>query len=64
MLAEAGGDRQVRGYLAWRAYNDAILACRRPLAEAARRQLGVLTALLPQDRRVLALRDQCPAAHP
>jgi hypothetical protein len=62
MVAEARSDRQVRGYLAWRAYNDGLLACQRGLGEAARRQLGVLTTLLPEDRRVLSLRDHCPAA--
>jgi hypothetical protein len=58
-LEEARGDRQVRGYLAWRAYNDAALACERGVAEAARRQIGLLSALLPQDQRVITLRARC-----
>jgi hypothetical protein len=62
MLAEARGDRQVRGYFAWRYYNDALVACQHGLAAAARRDLGVLTTLLPEDLRVLSLRDHCGAA--
>jgi hypothetical protein len=64
MLAEARRDRQVRGTLAWRAYNDGQLACQNGLREAARRYLGVLGTLLPEDRRVLALRAHCPAVSP
>jgi hypothetical protein len=63
-LAEAREDRQVRGYLAWRAYNDAILACDRRLTPATGTALGVLSTLLPEDRRALALRARCGAGTP
>jgi hypothetical protein len=58
-LTEAADDRQVRGYLAWRAYNDAAVACERRLREPARRALEQLAALLPQDERARALAVQC-----
>jgi hypothetical protein len=61
MLGEARGDRQVRGYFAWRSYNDALVACHNGLVAAARSDLGVLTTLLPEDRRVLSLREHCSA---
>jgi hypothetical protein len=56
---EAARDRQVRGFVAWRAYSDAILACENGLAEAARVHLSVLGRLLPRDERALALQGRC-----
>jgi hypothetical protein len=64
MLEEAAADRQVRGYLAWRAYNDAALACSVGQRDAARFELGLLAALLPRDGRLAALRARCPAGAP
>jgi Protein of unknown function (DUF2723) len=63
-LAEARADRQVRGYLAWRAYNDGLLACERGLRQAASLHLEVLARLLPEDSRALVLRAHCPAGSP
>jgi hypothetical protein len=60
-LREAAEDRQVRGFIAWRAYSDALVACRAGLAEAARDRLGVLLDLLPLDQRARDLVDHCPA---
>jgi hypothetical protein len=48
----------VRGYFAWRAYQDALLACRR-LPEVTGTRLGELERLVPEDRRLHALRLQC-----
>jgi hypothetical protein len=58
---EAAADRQVRGYLSWRAYNDAALACANGLTEAARQRLSTLRDLVPQDRAAQALVGHCPA---
>jgi hypothetical protein len=59
VLGEASGDRQVRGYLAWRAFNDAALACARGLGEAADRNLAVLQRLVPDDLHAVRLRESC-----
>ena len=58
-LSEAAGDRQVRGFLAWRAYADATLACANRQLAFARRRLDDLRTLLPDDRRALDLRARC-----
>jgi Protein of unknown function (DUF2723) len=58
VFAEAARDRQVRGYFAWRAYQDALLACHR-LPEVTGTRLGELERLVPEDRRLQALRLQC-----
>jgi hypothetical protein len=57
-FAEAARDRQVRGYFAWRAYQDALLACGR-LSDVAHLRLGELERLVPDDFRFQALREQC-----
>jgi hypothetical protein len=59
-LAEAGPDRQVRGFLAWRAYSDAVLACENRLEPAARASVGLLLELLPRDQRAQRLAANCP----
>lgn len=58
---EAARDRQVRGFVAWRAYSDAVQACEHQLPEIARVQLSVLERLLPQDQRARALATGCAA---
>ena len=55
---EAARDRQVRGYFAWRAYQDATLACHR-LPDIARQRLQELERLVPDDVRFQALRVAC-----
>ena len=57
-FAEAARDRQVRGYFAWRAYQDALLACGR-LPDVAHLRLAELERLVPDDFRFQALREQC-----
>jgi len=61
VFGEAVEDRQVRGFVAWRAYSDAVLACQNRLAEPARTALEVLHRLLPYDRRARALAADCAA---
>jgi hypothetical protein len=61
-LAEAERDRQVRGFLGWRAYLDAGLACERGLGDLARVRLGELGALVPEDRRAQELAASCATA--
>jgi hypothetical protein len=58
-LAEAAADPQTRGFLAWRAYNDAAVACERRLRPAARAALQQLATLLPADGRARALAARC-----
>jgi hypothetical protein len=60
-LAEAGADRQVRGFLGWSAYSDAILACENQLPEAARSSLALLHELLPADVLAQGLTARCAA---
>jgi hypothetical protein len=59
LLAEAARDRQARGYLAWRAFNDATLACARHLDADTQRSLALLQALVPTDRHAIRLRQRC-----
>jgi hypothetical protein len=61
VFAEAAADRQVRGFIAWRAYSDAILACETDAGGTANRNLAVLRRLLPQDERALRLTAECPS---
>jgi hypothetical protein len=61
VLAEAAVDRQVRGFIAWRAYGDALLACENRLTLSARHSLALLHQLLPQDERASRLRAECAA---
>ncbi|HEY0711575.1 MAG TPA: hypothetical protein VGF45_02810, partial [Polyangia bacterium] len=63
-IAEAGADRQVRGFLAHRALRDAALACRRGWPVTARLRLAELATLVPQDERARALRGHCPFTPP
>lgn len=58
---EALGDRQVRGYLAFRAYREAELACENRLAAYARARLAELATLVPRDTRAAELRARCGA---
>ncbi len=56
---EAGRDRQVRGFLAWRAFADATLACDNGASGTATARLADLRRLAPTDARVLALAARC-----
>jgi Protein of unknown function (DUF2723) len=59
MLAEAAHDRQVRGYLAWRHYIDAVWSCELGFIERARERFDELERLVPSDERFRALRATC-----
>jgi hypothetical protein len=61
LFAEAARDRLVRGFLAWRAYQDAVWACAGgPAARAAARQrMQDLRRLVPGDRQAQALGTSC-----
>jgi hypothetical protein len=59
MFPEAERDRQVRGFLAFRAFQDARLMCDLGLRGPASNRLRVLTLLLPQDRDARALAERC-----
>ncbi len=56
---EAGRDRQVRGFVAWRAFGDATLACDNGERETAKLRLAELARLLPSDQRVHTLAATC-----
>ena len=60
VLNEAAHDRQVRGYLAWRHYIDAVWSCDLGFSERARERFDELERLVPSDERLLALRATCP----
>jgi hypothetical protein len=60
VFGEAQSDREVRGYLAYRAYVDAELACARGLRATAARRLDELARLVPEDLRARALAARCP----
>ncbi len=59
VLAEAAQDRQVRGYLAWRNYIDAVWSCELGFFERARERFAELDWLVPSDERFHALRARC-----
>jgi hypothetical protein len=59
VLAEAAQDRQVRGYLAWRNYIDAVWSCELGFVERARERFAELDRLVPNDERFRALRANC-----
>jgi hypothetical protein len=59
VLAEAASDRQVRGYLAWRNYIDAVWSCDLGFIERARERFEELEKLVPQDERFRALQTKC-----
>jgi hypothetical protein len=58
-LAEAAQDHQVRGYLAWRHYIDAVWACDLGFIERAHERLAELERLVPDDIRLRALQATC-----
>ena len=58
-LAEAAQDRQVRGYLAWRRYIDAVWSCDLGFIERAHECFSELERLVPSDERFRALRMTC-----
>jgi len=60
MAAEASGDQQVKAYLAWRNYIDAVWACELGLHERATERFANLEQLVPHDERFSALRTHCP----
>jgi Protein of unknown function (DUF2723) len=60
MLAEASDDRQVKAYLAWRNYIDAVWACELGLHERATQRFANLERLVPRDERFAELRAHCP----
>lgn len=59
VLAEAAQDRQVRGYLAWHHYIDAVWSCELGFIERARERFAELERLIPSDDRFRALRANC-----
>jgi hypothetical protein len=59
VLDEATQDRQVRGYLAWRNYIDAVWSCELGFIERARARFAELDRLVPSDERLRALRGTC-----
>jgi hypothetical protein len=59
VLAEAAQDRQVRGYLAWRHYIDAVWSCELGFIERARERFAELERLVPRDERLRALQTTC-----
>jgi hypothetical protein len=60
MLAEAGDDRQVKAYLAWRNYIDAVWSCELGLHQRAAERFANLERLVPRDERFAELRAHCP----
>jgi hypothetical protein len=59
-LAEAGLDRQVRGYLAWRNFVDARWSCELGLSERGQQRIAELDKLVPLDDSLRELRKSCP----
>ena len=59
VLAEAAQDRQVRGYLAWRHYIDAVWSCDLGFIERAHERFAELERLVPSDERFRALQATC-----
>jgi len=59
VLAEAGRDRQVRAFLAWRSYLDATWSCGSGFIERARQRFAELEELVPADERFRELRQRC-----
>lgn len=62
LWAEAARDRQLRGFLAYRAYRDAALACERRLGNTSSLRLGELRVLVPGDPRAGELLRWCARA--
>ncbi len=59
--AEAQQDRQVLGFLAFRGYLDAQLACDNGFRAVAAERLALVLDLLPRDQQARALQARCPA---
>jgi hypothetical protein len=59
VLAEAAQDRQVRAYLAWRHYIDAVWSCKLGFIVRAHQRFAELERLIPSDERFRALRATC-----
>jgi len=59
VLAEAAQDRQVRGYVAWRRYIDAVWSCELGFIERAHQGFAELERLVPDDERLRSLRATC-----
>jgi hypothetical protein len=59
---EAARDRQVRGFLGWRAYLDGAVACSQGLTDLAGTRLRELHDVLPSDERVQSLQTGCEDA--
>jgi hypothetical protein len=59
VIAEAAQDRQVRGYLAWRNYIDAVWSCELGFTERARERFAELEKLVPSDERFRELQRKC-----
>jgi hypothetical protein len=59
VLGEAAQDRQVRSYLAWRHYIDAVWSCDLGFIERAHERFAELERLVPADERFRALRATC-----
>jgi hypothetical protein len=60
MVAEASSDQQVKAYLAWRNYIDAVWSCELGLRERAAERFANLERLVPRDERFAELRAHCP----
>lgn len=59
MIEQARGDRQVRGFLAWRTYIDAAWACENRQRTRAELRFADLRRLVPDDERFKALQASC-----
>jgi hypothetical protein len=59
VLAEATPDPQIRGYVAWRHYIDAVWSCELGFIERAHERFAVLERLVPDDERLRTLRATC-----
>ncbi len=64
VFAEAAQDRQVRGYLAWRNYIDAVWSCEQGYFDRARERFAQLERLVPSDERFRVLRANCQEPSP
>jgi hypothetical protein len=59
LIDQAHGDRQVRGFLAWRTYIDAVWACENRQRDRADLRFADLQRLVPADERFKALQAIC-----
>ncbi|HEY5282297.1 MAG TPA: DUF2723 domain-containing protein [Polyangia bacterium] len=59
VLTEAAGDPQVRGYLAWRNYIDALWSCELGFVGRAVERFEELERLVPRDERFRTLQVRC-----